>query len=326
MTRLTRRHFTRTLIAGAATGLAGFGTEFAARAAPVAVIGGGPAGATAALELKRSRPDLRVTLIEREPSGLRRSVQNGPFAKPSAGPAWDALSAAGVEIVLDEVTGIDWAAARIDLFRGERLAYDRVLLAPGTQSRPEAILGYDARAQHFWPAAWGSAREAQRLTAMIMAMPETGHLVLRLPTNLSHPQVAKDRVLTLSRLLSAWKPEARMTVLSAAGFEGFDAQELGLGVTWQSADVLSVDVDAGRIETSMGGLSADVVNFVTPQMAGAIAGHAGLVDSTGWCPASDAGVSLIRPEAIVLGDARAGADRTMPAAIDGARRVGLARV
>ncbi|MEY8880793.1 FAD-dependent oxidoreductase [Donghicola sp. XS_ASV15] len=326
MTRLTRRHFTRTLLAGAAAGFAGFGTEFAARAAPIAVIGGGPAGATAALKLKRARPDLRVTLIERNPSGLRRSAQNGPFAKPSAGPAWDALSAAGVEIVLDEVTGIDWTAARIDLFRGQRLAYDRVVLAPGTRNRPEPIQGYGARGRHFWPAAWGSAREAQRLTAMIKAMPEAGHLVLRLPAELSHPQVAQERVSTLARLLAVWKPEARMTVLSSTDSTGFDIPELGAEVTWQSANVISVDVDAGIIETDLGRITADVVNFVTPQMAGAIAGDAGLVDSTGWCPASDAGLSLIRPEAIVLGDARAGAKRTVPAAIEDARRLGSVRI
>ncbi|MGC9420797.1 MAG: FAD-dependent oxidoreductase, partial [Rhodovulum sp.] len=233
--------------------------------------------------------------------------------------------------VLDDVVGLDWRAARLDLFSGRRLAFDALMLAPGTAPLDEPIPGLDAVARHRWPAAWGSAREGQRLAAQLSALPETGHVVLRLPAPLSHPRAALDRALRLAALLTRTRPAARLTVLEAGATPGLaDRFRAGAapGMTWltgpEGGAVLSVDARAGTLETGAGRLRADVVNFVGLQGAGAIARAAGLADASGWCPVDAAGRSLHRPETLILGDARKGAIRQVAAALASARDAAFA--
>lgn len=324
MTNMTRRQLARSALAAALLG--GAALPPAARECAV-IVGGGAAGAEAALALKSARPRLDVVLIERDPARLAPAPGASPlpegFARPDAGPRLAALDRAGVGVMLDEVVAIDWDAARLALFSGRDLAFDRLLFAPGTAPRDEAIAGLDARTRHLWPAAWGSAAEARRLVAQLAAMPQDGHLVLRLPAEISHPQVALTRALTLAGWIARHRPEARLSVLDAgadprlaAGFVRAAGMVGSAGkVNWlrpgAGGRVLSVDAAAGRIETDAGLLRADVVNFVTPQGAGAIAGLAGLTDAGGWCPCDAAGRSTLRRGVLILGDARAMAERTV---------------
>lgn len=241
------------------------------------VVGGGPAGAGAALRLARS--GAQVTLIERDPTRIGRAAA-GAFAKPGAGIGHGVLTGAGLAVALDEVTGIDWRDARVALFSGRTLAYDRLFLAPGTAAVAEDIPGLDARTRHLWPAAWGSAREVLRLQAQLCSLPERGHAVLRLPAQLAQPDAALARAEALAAWLATHHPQARLTVLD--GGDGSLGQQ-GKG-RWLRATVLSVDTDRGRIE-------ADVVNFVPPRQAGLIARAAGLTDASGWCPCDAGGAS-----------------------------------
>lgn len=318
MSRLSRRHFL-TLTAGAAA----LATAALPRGARAVVIGGGPGGATHALALARSRPESSVLLIERDPTRLARAAAPA-FGQPNAGPTLDMLRAAGVEIVIDEVTQIDWSAQRAALFSGRHLAFDRLLLAPGTAAQDEAIPGLDAAARHRWPAAWGSVREARRLAATLEALPETGHLVLRLPAQgLAHPEAVLTRALDLSRWLATHRPAARFTVLDGGGAAALAqrfAREnpLGRAAIWHApgngGGVKELNAARGMIETDAGQLRADAVNFLTPRAAGTIARKAGLTDTTGWCPVDAAGRSTLRPAALILGDARAGVSRTLTVA------------
>ncbi|WP_444452865.1 FAD-dependent oxidoreductase [Rhodobacter capsulatus] len=330
MTRLTRRQLTLGLFATSAVAAVG-GVGLALSPADRAVIiGAGPAGAQAALALRAAHPTLRVALLERDPTRLARETGDAAaaaFAAPQTEATLAQLKAQGIEVMLDDVVDVDWTAGRLSLFSGRDAAFDRLYLAPGTTAKAEAIEGLDAEARYSMPAAWGNPREARRLAAQLAALPEAGHVVLRLPADLSHPQVALNRALVLSRQLAASRPAARLTVLDATPtpalaqsfamakrLQGLDAQ-----VNWvnaaQGATVRAVDAHAGRIETDAGRLTADVINFVPPHVAGAIARTAGLVDASGWCPCDTRGRSMLRSEAIVLGDARKGAARTL----DGAR-------
>ncbi|SIS81985.1 FAD-dependent oxidoreductase [Phaeovulum vinaykumarii] len=317
---LSRRHFTLGLAALSALGTAG---GLALRLDPGAraiVVGGGPAGAEAALTLAAANPRASVLLVERDPARLARAAAPvAAFAPPQADVTLSALRAAGVEVVLDDVTGVDWTAARLALFSGRSLAFDRLVMAPGTAPRPETIAGLDARTRHEWPAAWGSAREARRLSAQLAALPEGGHVVLRLPAEVSHPQVALARAVTLAGAVAA-RPRARLTVLDATGTDRLarafaDVVPAGATVAWHGAGkggvVRAVDARRGLIETDAGALRADVVNFVPPLMAGAIAQGAGLADASGWCPCDGQGRSDLRTAALVLGDARKAARRTL---------------
>ena len=328
MTRLTRRHVTLGLFATAAVAAAGGAGLALAPSDRAVIVGAGPAGAEAALALRAAHPALRVTLLERDPTRLSRESDTAAaaFTAPRTAATLAGLQAQGIEVMLDDVTDVDWTAGRLALFSGRDAAFDRLYLAPGTSARPEAIAGLDAEARHAMPAAWGNPREARRLAAQLAALPEAGHVVLRLPADLSHPQVALTRALMLSRHLAATRPAARLTVLDAtptpALAQSFAMakrlQGIAAQVSWitaaEGATVRAVEARTGRIDTDAGRLSADVINFVPPHQAGAIAQAAGLVDGSGWCPCDARGRSMLRSEAVVLGDARKGAARTLAGA------------
>ncbi|MHC0052531.1 FAD-dependent oxidoreductase [Actibacterium sp. D379-3] len=338
MQTLNRRRFAHSLLAGAVL-LGGTGSALRqARASGKAVIvGGGPAGTAAALALRHMRPDLAILLIERDPGRLAENrPAPRPFSRPSTALDFSALRAASVEVALDEVVEVDWTASRLSLFSGRGVAFDRLLMAPGTAPVDEAIEGMDAIAHHRWPAAWGSPREALRLSAQLSALPETGHVVLRLPAGpLSHPKAALSRACDLASFLDRHRPRARLTVLDATSDPRLaDSFAMAAGKTggldqtvWRSrtqgGTVLRVDARRGLLETDAGLLRADVVNFVTPHGAGQIARSAGLVDASGWCPCDPQGRSTLRARVSILGDARTGSARTIEGAVLSARTAAL---
>lgn len=324
MTRLSRRSLTLGLLSGAA--LAATGASLAlGRGERVLVIGAGPAGALAAATLARQTPSASVVVLERDPTRLARESATGPFERPAPGLSLAALTGAGVAVKIDEVTAVDWRAGRAALFSGRTLAFDRLILAPGTAPRAEDIAGLDAVARHDWPAAWGSVREARRLEAQLAALPARGHVVLRLPAEISAPQVALSRALTLARKVARIE-DARLTVLDesgdtalagafamAAGLQGLNRNLRWIGAA-QGAKVIAVDSRRGRIETAAGRLTADVVNFIAPQEAGRLAKVAGLTDASGWCPTDARNRSSLIAAAVILGDARKGTTRTVESA------------
>ncbi|WP_425090861.1 FAD-dependent oxidoreductase [Tropicimonas sp. S265A] len=283
------------------------------RTSQALVLGAGPAGAAAALSMARSRPDVSVVLIERDPTRLNPAMPRaGQLRRVDTNIQLDDLKGAGVSVLLDEATGIDWRAKRLDLLSGRTLAFDRICLAPGGEAVAEDITGLDARARHLWPAAWGHAREAHRLSAQLARMARDGHVVLRLPGEVSHPDVAFDRAVWLARF------GARLTVLDGGCHTALKHAVLrntaGRAVDWhvegRGGRVLAVDASTGAITTDAGQLRADVVNFVPQQGAGRIARVSGLTDVTGWCPVDAQARSLLRPEVTLLGDAQTRARRT----------------
>lgn len=328
LARPSRRGALKGIAAASALGASALGGGLAlpsdAAVRRVAVVGGGPAGAAAALAWARVRPQDRVLLIERDPTRLsRRGAAEAAFGAPNPGPGLAALHEAGVDVALDEAVGIDWNGGRIALFSGRDLAFDEIVLAPGTMAAAEEIDGLDAVARRLWPAAWGDAREARRLEASLLAMPAAGRVVLRLPADAgARPGIAMDRALSLATWIGENRPAARLTVLDegardAAGFEAaLAARGLQGNADWRAGEkIRRVDARRGEIETGSGLLRADVVNFVAPQQAGRIAGLAGLTDASGWCPCGTGGRSALRPQAVILGDARKGAQRCAMAAL-----------
>ncbi|WP_116134582.1 FAD-dependent oxidoreductase [Tropicimonas sp. IMCC34043] len=329
MQRPNRRRFLRSALAGTATLAAASLFPKPGSAEPCLVIGGGPAGVSAALALRAARPGLPVTLVERDPTRLAApAAEIAAFLRPAPPADVADLAAAGVSVVLDDVTEVDWASRRLGLFSGRRIAFGSLVMAPGVAPRDEAIAGYDAIARHVWPAAWGSPREARRLSGQLAAMADDGHVVLRLPEGAGgHPAVAAERALTIADFLHRTRPSARLTVLDAAPDSEaarIFAARLPVGgaaarVDWRNAAaggrVFAVDASRGILETGAGTLRADVVNFVVPQGAAAVARLAGLVDDSGWCPCDAGARSLLNPDAIVIGDVRRNATRDLPGAL-----------
>ena len=335
MKHLSRRRF---LVAGAAGSAALFAAlvPMARVDDPVHVVGGGIAGASAALTIRAARPGARVILIERDPTRLAgRPGGTAEFLPPVPPVDHARLAAAGVGIAIDEVAGVDWDNRRLDLFSGRQSAFGMLVLAPGVAPRDEGIAGFDPVAQHMWPAAWGSAREARRLAGQLAALPANGHVVMRLPEDAGGlPAVAAHRALRIAMLLRRTRPAARLTVLDAATDSQAarifaqlqtDGRAPAFPVMWLDArnggQVLAVDAPHGILETTAGRLRADVVNFIPRQGAAEVARTAGLVDDSGWCPCDGQARSLLQPAALVIGDARKGAERNVPAALRQGRQV-----
>lgn len=333
---LTRRRFVAATAASAAVLGAANLIAPAATAEPVLILGGGPAGVQAALALAATGSQQRVVLVERDPARLMGRVgRPGPFSPPANLATYDRLTSAGVQIVLDDVASIDWTAGRAELMSGRRMAFEKLVAAPGVSARDEGIGGLDPVARHLWPAAWGSSREGRRLAGQLAAMPDQSHVVLRLPPDAGgYPEIAVERILWIAAYLARTRPQARFSVLdpdqdspSRRLFVARRSKAAAVQVAWRDrasgGRVLSVDAPRGTLETTAGTVHADVVNFIPLQGAAGIARLAGLTDDSGWCPCDETARSLLRPEALVLGDARLAAVRTAAAASHDGTRGGL---
>jgi NADPH-dependent 2,4-dienoyl-CoA reductase/sulfur reductase-like enzyme len=123
----------------------------------IVVIGGGPAGAFAAIEAKRRDPHAAVTLISDEPCEpyerppLSKAVLLGRASAadaPIAGPK--GLAGHGVSLECDaRCTAIDRAAQELVTASGRRLAYDALVIATGSVVRQIPVLPLGAPHVHY---------------------------------------------------------------------------------------------------------------------------------------------------------------------------------
>jgi NADH dehydrogenase len=140
------------------------------------VVGGGYAGALAAVRAaRRGRPSLEVTLVS-ESDALVQRIRLHESAATGSSPDWNlrpALERAGVNFVLGSVDEIDMGA-RVAMVRGQRVAFDLLVLALGTRVDSEAIPGSREHALVLEPgtriavqeAASGAARRGGRLVVV----------------------------------------------------------------------------------------------------------------------------------------------------------------
>ena len=89
--------------------------------------------------------------------------------------------------------------------------------------------------------------------------------------------------------------------------EAWQTRYAGL-LEWRGASddgrVVRVDPKSMIVETDFDSLSANVVNIIPPQQAGAIAHRAGVTDASGWCPIDPTSFESRRQKNIhIIGDA-----------------------
>lgn len=320
---MTRRSLTRRRFVGLAGGVVaaaacGHPTSPQAR---VVVVGGGFAGATAAKYLRRLAPAVAVTLVE-----VQRTYVCCPFSNAVLGGLLPlerlrrdyALLAArhGIEVIHRRVVDIAHERREVRLGGGERLGYDRLIVAPGIRLRWGAPEGYDARAAERMPHAWQAGPQTELLRRHLEAMPDGGTVVISVPRlPFRCPPGPYERASLVAAWLARRKPRSKVLILDAnedftkrALFEeGWRARYPGR-IEWVplSADgaVRRVDARTLTLFTELGEHRAAAANVIPPQAAGEIAERAGLTDATGWCPIDPETFESTRVSGVhVLGDA-----------------------
>ena len=306
---------------------AALATPFVARpgraqgTARVVVVGGGFGGATAARKLALAGH--QVTMIESEAGYVCGPFSNAVIAglREMDGQSfgWDKVEAAGVRRVVARATGVDSGARQV-LLDGAKVAYDRLILAPGIDLRRGAAAGARAggaqAAAVRMPHAWKAGLQTILLREQLRAMPDGGTVVIAVPADpYCCPAGPYERASLIAWYLKTRKPRSKLLVLDAK--DRFSQQELfeqawaalypGLLERVSLADggaVTGVDAAAMTVSAGFGSHRADVVNVIPPQRAGAVAGAAGVADKSGWCPVDPVSFESRRVPGIhVIGDA-----------------------
>jgi sulfide dehydrogenase [flavocytochrome c] flavoprotein chain len=316
---MTRRNVVRGIAATTATFT--FPCPLRAQsAARVVVIGGGFGGAACARALRRINPKLHVTLVEPNKvftacpfsneviAGLR-DIKAQQFT-------YDRIAADGVSVMAQAAVKIDPQARTVGLADGTTLAYDRLVLSPGIDLRFEALPGYDETSALKMPHAWKAGEQTILLRRQLETMDDGGVVVLAVPASPSRcPPAPYERASLIAHYLKAKKPRSKILILDAKDtipqqrlFENA-WKELYPGMIErislsQGGRVVSVDPATNTLVTDFGNYDAQVANVIPPQKAGNIAGIAGAVDNTGWCPIDPVTfASKLVPNIHVIGDA-----------------------
>jgi sulfide dehydrogenase [flavocytochrome c] flavoprotein chain len=321
----TRREFGRS--AGAMV-LAGLGPRSAASEAKakVVVVGGGIGGATAAKYLAASARTIEITLVEPKPNHTTCFFSNlylaGLCSLESLTHGYETLAQRyGINVIHDSVAAVDPVIKSVGLKSGQKLPYDRVVVAPGIAFNYEALAGYDEAATQVIPHAWNAGLQTQLLRRQLESMEDGGVFVLVAPPNpFRCPPAPYERASLVAYYFKQHKPRSRILILDAK--DSFNAQDLFLDawerhyrgmIEWLPAQftggIKAIDVKERSVKTASETFKAAVANVIPPQMAGQFAQQNGLVDQSGWCPIDPITFeSKLQPGIHVVGDATGAGD------------------
>ncbi|HEY5217130.1 MAG TPA: FAD-dependent oxidoreductase, partial [Pseudolabrys sp.] len=153
--------------------------------ARVVVVGGGFGGAACARALKRANARLAVSLVEANRRYTACPMSNAAIAGlrdlKLQNFGYDRVAAAGVAMVFSAATAIDPAARLVTLADGQKLGYERLVLAPGIDFRWDALPGYSPEVAATIPHAWKGGAQIALLARQIAAMEDGGVVVISVP-------------------------------------------------------------------------------------------------------------------------------------------------
>ncbi len=323
---VSRRSFMQLTGGVAAAGaLIGLPTIAKGAGKDVVIIGGGPAGATAARYLRMSDPSIKVTLIEANATYhtcfMSNEVIGGLRTMESISTTYDGLKKAGVNVVKDMATGIDTTAKKVMTKSGNSYSYERCIVAPGIDFKFEMTDGYDASVAESIPHAWKAGPQTATLAKQVASMDDGGVVCIVAPPNpFRCPPGPYERASLIANYMKKHKPKSKVIIFDSK--DKFSKQGLftqawkkfyGFGtensmIEWMPAAKLgkinAVHAKDMVVETDFETLKADVINFIPAQKAGKIAFAAGLTDKSGWCPVDKLTFeSSLVPNVHVLGDA-----------------------
>jgi NADPH-dependent 2,4-dienoyl-CoA reductase/sulfur reductase-like enzyme len=285
----------------------------------VVVIGGGFGGAACARALKRTGTKLSVTLIEPNRVYTACPMSNAAIAGlrdlTSQEFGYGRLQAEGIELVVSAAETVDAAARSVMVSGGQRIEYDRLVLAPGIDFRWDALPGYSREVAATMPHAWIGGDQISLLTRQIAAMDDGGVVVISVPVTPSRcPPAPYERASLIAYMLKTRKPRSKVIILDAK--ETFTMQRQFLGAWKQLYSgvleyvslsdgglVTEVDPATRTVATDFDKYTPAVANIIPQQKAGAVAELAGVADRTGWCPVDPVSFeSRLQPNIHVIGD------------------------
>jgi sulfide dehydrogenase [flavocytochrome c] flavoprotein subunit len=289
-------------------------------AAKIVVVGGGFAGATCAIALRRLNPAIDVTLIDPDERyatcPMSNSVLVGLRDLKSISVARRGLERAGVKYIRGRVSDVDTRARRARLSGGGVFAFDRLVMAPGIRflwGRPQ---GYDEAAARVMPHAWQAGGQTEILSAQLRSMRSGGVVAISVPAGpMRCPPGPFERASLIAGYLKQHNPRAKVLIFDANNrFPKQDVftdawQSLYAGmIEWipvvEDGAVVRVEPEKMILHTSRGAHRVDVANIIPPQAPGLPAVRAGLASDHGWCPIKpETFESVIVPEVHVIGDA-----------------------
>lgn len=292
-----------------------------AASAHVVVVGGGFGGATAARYLRRFLPAARITLVEPAARYYSCAFSSlylvGLRDWESLGHGYEALRAAGIEVIQAGAEDVDPVARSLTLSDGQRLQWDKLVLSPGIDMRWDALPGYDAQAAERVPHAWKAGAQTHLLRQQLQAMADGGTFVMAIPAAPYRcPPGPYERAALVAHYLQQHKPRSKILLLDAKNefskkplfLQGWKSL-YGDMIEWRSlaegGAVVRVDALQREVEDARGRRQrADVLNVIPPQKAGWIAERAGVVDASGWAPVRGENfASTLQPHVHVIGDA-----------------------
>lgn len=299
----------------------------AARRSRVAIIGGGPGGATVAVTLKRAAPDIDVTLIEPQRRYTSCFYSNhfigGFLGFNHITHGYAGLTALGIRVVHERAAAIDAAKREVRLAHGAKVGFDRLVVAPGIGLKFGAIEGYTEAASYFMPHAWTGGRQTRLLRERLDDMENGGLVVIAAPRNPYRcPPGPYERACLIASYLKREKPRSKLIILDpkmafskqAVFEEAFaryykDTIELRLTNDIDDMSVARVSPRTGEVVTRSGEtFKAAVANIIPDQTAGAIAREAGLAEGD-WCPIAPETFRSTKIEHVyVVGDAAVAQD------------------
>jgi len=322
MTKLTRRQFNLGLGVSAVALTAPY--TIRGQAKPnVVVIGGGAGGATAARYIaNNSKGAVNVTLIEDSPTYTSCFFSNlflGDLRSfDSITHSYDKLASDyGIKVVNGYAMEIDSAAKSIKLKDGSSVTYDRLVVAPGIDIIYDSVPGYSEEAAEIAPHAWQAGPQTELLKAKMNELKNGDTIVMVTPPNPYRcPPGPYERVSMMAHYFkSNGMTDSTITILdpkpkySKQGLfsEGWEKHYPGV-IDWIPPEIhggiLSVDAEAGTVETDFDTFEGKLLNIIPKQSAGAIAMTSGLADDSGFCPIDgDSMRSAMDDSIYVIGDA-----------------------
>lgn len=255
------------------------------KAGHVVVVGGGYGGATAAKYLRMwSNGAVKVTLIERETSFVSCPISNlvigGLKDMAEITLSYDNLRTRwGVDVVTDEVVGIDVAKRELKLAGGKTVAYDRAVLSPGIDFMIDEVPGLEGNLERI-PHAWKAGPQTVVLRKQLEAMEDGGVYAIHIPkAPYRCPPGPYERACLVANYLLEKKPRSKVMVLDSnpdiqskkglftKAFEGRYKNNLEY---LPNSTLVSVNAETLTVELDFSEVQANVLNIIPPHRAGRI--------------------------------------------------------